>query len=103
MQSFGGCALDNGRRNPMPKMWFWRDVDNGPGCLEYGWVSDGHRHPLILLPREEQKSETDQIDEPQALVEVYRLANNNRVGLDEIWQFPPRPPQSDWSRQQSWF
>jgi hypothetical protein len=78
----------------MPTMWFWRDVDDGPGCLEYGWVADGHRHPLLLLPGEEQKSETEQIKEDQSHVQVYRLTNNNRAGLNATlgWQFPPGRP-----------
>lgn len=88
----------------MPKaitMTFWREDYTGRGCLEFSWVPEGHRHVIVLPPRQQMGSETYTIpdDLNPSHVQVYRLDNNNLVST-EMWMFPPGPPYPhpvDWA------
>jgi hypothetical protein len=76
-------------------MKFWRDKYEGSGCLEYSWIPEGLRHNLNLLPRIQEGSSTDSIDDDlnPSHVQVYVASNNDAVSI-EMWQFPSGPPKT---------
>jgi hypothetical protein len=76
------------------QMTFIRGHQDGPGCLEYSWVSQGLRHHILLKGGQREASENDTIpdDLKPSHVQVYVLKLNPNFGLDN-WQFPDGPPK----------
>jgi hypothetical protein len=71
-------------------MVFWRDIYDGPACVEYSWVPQGIRRVIQLNPKEDEGARADATNADVSHVQVYRLTSNGR-GADG-WQFPPGPP-----------
>jgi hypothetical protein len=71
------------------EMVFWRDDDEGSGCLEYSWVPTGRRHHISLAGGIQEESETDSVEDGTEItnVQVYVATNDNEVNI-EMWQFP---------------
>ena len=70
---------------------FWRDDDDGPGCIEYSWVPEGRRRVIILEAKQDEGSRTDESLDYVSHVQLYRLSSTGR-GADS-WQFPPESPR----------
>jgi hypothetical protein len=70
-------------------MVFWRNCYVAQAHLEYGWVTEGTRRRIHLMPGYQQDSSTDSVSNRIAQVQVYSLLCNS-AGTDD-WCIPDPP------------
>jgi hypothetical protein len=71
-------------------MVFFRDDDQGFGCLEYSWVPSGQRRVIQLNPNQSGETRVDSYY-GASHVQIYSVASGG-LGLDKgHWQFPAGP------------